>query len=83
MVLGNFQNSNLYYDGANTIFNPKLVGTGQFHIYGNEAIADTTSLSATELVTNGTFTGSATGWTLGTSWSYATNKVSRASNATL
>jgi len=28
-----------------------------------------------ELVTNGSFTGSATGWTLGTGWAYGTNNV--------
>lgn len=30
---------------------------------------------AAELVTNGTFTGASTGWTLNTGWTYASNKV--------
>ena len=32
----------------------------------------------TELVTNGSFTGSATGWTLGSGWAYASNAVNKA-----
>lgn len=31
--------------------------------------------SASELVTNGSFTGSATGWTLGTNWAYGANNA--------
>lgn len=31
--------------------------------------------TSVNLVTNGTFTGSATGWTLGTGWSYSSNEV--------
>jgi hypothetical protein len=31
--------------------------------------------TGTELVTNGSFTGSATGWSLGTGWAYGTNNV--------
>lgn len=31
----------------------------------------------TEVLTNGTFTGSATGWTLGTGWAYGTNNVTK------
>lgn len=33
--------------------------------------------SDTNLITNGTFTGSATGWTLGTNWSYNDNDIMR------
>ena len=33
------------------------------------------TISATELVTNGTFTGNATGWTLGTGWIYNSNSL--------
>ena len=38
------------------------------------------NLGAAELTTNGTFTGSSTGWTLGSGWSYSSNTVV-ASNA--
>jgi hypothetical protein len=34
-----------------------------------------------EKITNGTFTGAATGWTLGTGWTYGTNAVSKAAGA--
>jgi len=50
----------------------KNSGTGVITL---QAVADT------ERVTNGSFTGNATGWTLGTSWSYASNQVTRSSNA--
>lgn len=33
------------------------------------------NVSASELVTNGSFTGSATGWTLGSGWSYGSNNA--------
>ena len=39
------------------------------------AIADSTNVSATNLITNGTFTGSASGWVCGADWSYVTNTV--------
>jgi hypothetical protein len=42
--------------------------------YAVKATSNAASLGA-ELVTNGTFTGSATGWTLGTNWAYGTNNV--------
>lgn len=35
----------------------------------------TTATLGSELVTNGTFTGDASGWTLGTNWAYGTNNV--------
>ncbi len=38
--------------------------------------SDITSLDA-EKVTNGSFTGSATGWTLGTGWAYSSNAVAK------
>lgn len=38
-------------------------------------------LSAT-VITNGTFTGSATGWTVGSGWAYSSNSVSKTSNGT-
>lgn len=39
------------------------------------------TVADTERVTNGSFTGNSTGWTLGTSWTYASNRVTRSSNA--
>lgn len=39
-------------------------------------LLDETGLGA-ELVTNGSFTGNANGWTLGTGWAYDTNNVSK------
>jgi hypothetical protein len=36
----------------------------------------------TELITNGTFTGSATGWTLAAGWAYTSNTVQHSSNGT-
>lgn len=46
------------------------------------AIGRSTSVG-TDLTTNGDFTGSAAGWTLGTSWAYGTNNVVRTANAVL
>lgn len=42
-----------------------------------------TTVVGSNLTTNGDFTGSATGWTLGTGWAYGTNTVVRTANATL
>lgn len=39
------------------------------------APSSNTATYGPELLTNGTFTGNATGWTLGTGWSYGTNNV--------
>lgn len=50
----------------------KNSGTGVITL---QAVADT------ERVTNGSFTGNATGWTLGASWTYVSNQVTRSSNA--
>ena len=36
----------------------------------------------TDLVTNGSFTGSATGWTLGAAWAYGTNAVNKNADGT-
>jgi hypothetical protein len=36
----------------------------------------------TEILTNGTFTGNANGWTLGSNWAYGSNKVAHSSGAT-
>lgn len=57
--------------GQNLIANPR--GGGIYEWAPN--------VTASELVTNGTFTGSATGWTTGTGWSYLSNNI-KAANAT-
>jgi Collagen triple helix repeat (20 copies) len=44
-------------------------------------IADGTTLGS-ELVTNGSFTGSATGWTLGSGWTYSSNAVNKDADGT-
>lgn len=51
--------------GQNLIFNPR--GGGLYEFAPN--------VTATELVTNGTFTGAATGWALGAGWAYSANTV--------
>lgn len=57
---------------------PRVVveSTGKTTINGTGGlqVTDTSSLGA-EKVTNGAFTGNATGWTLGTGWAYGTNNV--------
>lgn len=40
-------------------------------------------LDDTELITNGTFDGSATGWTLNSHWTYGSNKISRSTGGGL
>lgn len=44
-------------------------------ILSSKTIIDTGTIGA-EKITNGTFTGSATGWTLGIGWAYSSNQVS-------
>jgi hypothetical protein len=51
--------------GQNLLANPRGGGIYEWAPYS----------SGTELTTNGTFTGSATGWTLGSGWAYGTNNV--------
>jgi hypothetical protein len=43
---------------------------------------DIYSTTGSELLTNGTFTGNATGWTVPTGWSYSSNTVVHGSNGT-
>jgi len=49
------------------------------HFTGEALVTDASSLGS-ELVTNGAFTGSATGWTLGTGWNYNSNRVDKYSD---
>lgn len=46
----------------------------------NDGILDTVECSVTDLVTNGTFTGNANGWTLENSWTYNTNRVANSAD---
>ncbi|WP_456233886.1 beta strand repeat-containing protein [Soonwooa purpurea] len=46
----------------------------------NDGILDTVECPTTELVTNGTFTGNANGWTLGTGWTYINNYINNQNN---
>jgi hypothetical protein len=60
--------------GQNALLNPRGGGIYEF----------APNFTATELVTNGTFTGSATGWTTGPGWAYGINNVvATASNGDL
>lgn len=60
-ITGDVQNSLVTIDDAGILTIPAPEGSA--------------TISATELVTNGGFTGNATGWTLGTGWSYGTNNI--------
>jgi len=59
------------------------LGNGWFSFVKNSGTGVITlqAVADTERVTNGSFTGNATGWTLGASWTYASNQVTRSSNA--
>lgn len=59
------------------------LGNGWFAFVKNSGTGVVTlqAVADTDRVTNGSFTGNATGWTLGASWSYASNQVTRSSNA--
>jgi hypothetical protein len=48
----------------------------------NSLYTFTQALSATEIITNGTFTGSASGWSLGAGYTYSSNTVLHSSNGT-
>lgn len=51
------------------------IAEGTFHLPAEDQGADNS-----ELITNGTFTGSSTGWTEGTGWAYGTNNEACAAN---
>ena len=57
---GDIQSSGIIIDDNNTFIIP---------------MKDNSATFGTELTTNGTFTGSSTGWTLGTNWAYSDNSV--------
>lgn len=52
----------------------KITAEGDMKIGGDVVVADVDEVGS-EKITNGTFTGNATGWTLAADWSYSTNKV--------
>lgn len=56
-------NSSIYFQFQQTPCDADLVTDGNFNSTG------------TELLTNGGFTGSSTGWTLGAGWAYGANKI--------
>jgi hypothetical protein len=53
-------------------------------ILGSNTVVQDTTLATlgADLVTNGSFTGNATGWTLGTGWAYNSNNVAKSSDGT-
>lgn len=55
--------------------------TSTLEVGGTTSIVDTSSLGAERLL-NGSFTGSATSWTLGTGWAYSSNTVVKNSDGT-
>jgi len=59
------------------------LGNGWFAFVKNsgQGVITLQAVADSERVTNGSFTGNATGWTLGASWTYASNQVTRSSNA--
>lgn len=59
------------------VLNPQT----QHHFDGGMLIGDTNTVGS-ELTTNGTFTGNATGWTLGTGWAYSSNTVTKNADGT-
>lgn len=60
-------------NGATALGSPPALGFPAIGLA--EFVPRSGSLIGSELVTNGNFTGSATGWTLGTGWSYGTNNA--------
>lgn len=72
---GTDQDSSAYYDATNLVINPRETGSGILDVkYGQKVSAMGTTLG-TEKLTNGSFTGSSTGWILGTGWQYNTNLI--------
>ena len=61
--------------GAISINSDKIVAKNSDGSLTIKGVQDSAVISATELVTNGTFTGNATGWTLGTNWAYSSNAI--------
>lgn len=70
--------------GTLTLPSASVVGDGWWAIVNNSGDGDILLSASTpvEFIANGTFTGNATGWTLGANWSYDTNNVMRTGNLT-
>ena len=62
-----------YYDSVDFVVNPRYVGTGVTKLLYAAKVAGATL--GNEKLTNGTFTGNANSWTLGTGFRYNTNLV--------
>jgi len=79
------QNNSLVLGGTGA--NAVSVGIGTtapiktLEVSGDAIFADQSSLG-TEKLTNGTFTGSATGWTVGSGWAYSANTVVKNADGT-
>ena len=84
-----YADNNIRVGGDSAFFNINSVGFSTnnmnalagFHATSDLLVTDITSLGA-EKVTNGTFTGSATGWTLGTGWAYLNNRITKNADGT-
>ena len=59
-----------------------LLGDSADLTFDGSQLTTQTGTLGDELVTNGTFTGSATGWTLGTGWQYVSNLVRKNADGT-
>jgi hypothetical protein len=70
--------ASIYYDATNLVINPREVGTGVLEVDYGQKISGVTLGS--EKITNGTFTGSATGWTVPAGSSYNTNAIRKTAN---
>lgn len=67
----------LYVYGANAQKAWDISGQGNHGIISGSGPGSEPVVADVEKITNGTFTGSATGWTLGTGWTYGSNKVTK------
>jgi len=74
ITFGSSKSANIFYEDRDLIVNPRLAGSGDFIVRnGSQGIMSMTSVGS-DILTNGTFTGSATGWTL-QNWAYSSNSV--------
>ena len=78
LTLSTVTQGSVIFAGANG----QLSQDNQGFNWENTSKSLSVSSSFQERVTNGTFTGSATGWTLPTGWSYSSNSVTHNANGT-
>lgn len=80
-----FEQNRTEFDDSNYL-KTEISPTGTAHITnlgaGSQTIFTDEQTLGTEKVTNGSFTGSATGWTLGAAWAYSSNNVAKNANGT-